>query len=944
MSGKTRTTIGSILTFVGTVVTYAGNPYFIGTALILIGGALTYDGQKRQQREAERRARAGSRAEGIRANYRGTHDHHLLVFGKARVGGKVLDQETSAGADWENQNYHIRIAHSLCHAGGCVGIGDLWLDDTRVPNGAIVGDPTTGMRDVNLATYGTGMVKLRHWLGTAAQGNDAGMPGSAGAATAYCRGMASTHFELIRVNDDEKMRNVFKYGPPVLNVEQLGIRCYDPRLDSTMGGSGTQRANDPLTWGTVGYDNPALWIGTYLIMSESDGGCGEDQLVTDAEWWASVAAAANESDSAISTPGGNIPKYSGAGLVLSSLDHKSVNLQKMLDCMGPKARLVPINGSTSYRLHASAYRAPTATITQDWLADEGYEIDTRPLDEALYNAVRVNYDDPALDYKTIEAPPYTSSTYEAEDGGDRLWSDLTLPGVKHAYRAQYFAQQHHKASRYQATITLTLNMRAMDLEHWETCNIELPGVDLTGRVWRVAFYKDLGTRIQIVFEEDHASIYTVDAFKTPVASGTSGAAYQVPPLPTSITATPVETGIYIKFTPPKLWTYEVIEVHRATLSGGTFSKIGEVPNGGTFFLDRQTDGATYYYKLRSRNRLSVLSAFSAEVNSGSLQSAQNDLDDIPDGVVYGRPRLTALTSGEVDLARSGVINRTADHISEAPTRKWAAESGAQVVTGKSITLLTDRNLGNIADDATYGRTKLTALTSGEVDLSKSGVLNKSADQIAESGARKWAGESGADVTSGKSINVLTDVKTEPQFFTFTQTITATGAGSVTIPAGARTGVIRAWGGCAAGAKSSPDTSNGGGGGGGGSKKNLVFKNTDWGGTISHSVGPGAAGRNTVGSGSDGTASTITSSGLSFTNLNINAGGGQGGTTSAGGAGGGASGGDTNVSGTAGLFGAPGLGGNHASIDSIVPGKGGNGTDGGTSGAGSNGQVSYTWAG
>jgi hypothetical protein len=618
VSGKTRNTIGQVLTFVGAVVSYAGYPY-IGLLIMAAGQGLSYDAAKRLKREAEIRARAGNRSEGVRGNIRGTHDHHLLVFGRTRVGGKVLDQETSAGADWDNQNYHISIAHSLCHAGGCGGILDFWIDDTRIDSSAISGDIYTGLRDVNIPTYGTGIVQLRHWKGTAAQGNDSDFPGAGGAATAYCRGMARTHFKLNRPNDDEKFRNVYKYGPPVLTVEFLGILCYDPRLDTTMGGSGSHRANDPTTWAAS--ENPALCTATYLIMNESDGGCGESVLVTDSAWWASVASAANICDETISTPAGTKTRYTGMGVVLSTADHRKVNIQKLLDCMGPNARLVPVNGGASYRLYAGAYRTPTFSIDEAWLAG-GYTLYTRNQLEAQYNAVRVNYDDFALDYKTIEAPPYTSGTYETEDGGVRTWENLTLAGVTDPHRAQYIAQQMHKRSRYQAMIELTVNLKGMDLELWETGTLELPGVDLAGRVWRLAYYHDQGTEIQLVLEEEHSSIYTVDTFLTANTSGTSGAAFSTPAVPALPSCAAVENGTLITWTPPRFSTVvEVVEIHRADSSGGSFAKIAEVPLGVDRFVDRLETGAAKYYKLRSRSRLYTYSAFTAELNPTTTPSA-----------------------------------------------------------------------------------------------------------------------------------------------------------------------------------------------------------------------------------------------------------------------------------------------------------------------------------
>lgn len=418
-------------------------------------------------------------------------------------------------------------------------------------------------------------------------------------------------------------------------------------------------------------------------------------------------------------------------------------------------------------------------------------------------------------------------------------------------------------------------------------------------------------------------------------------------------------------------------------------------------LDDIADGATY-----GRPLLTRLNAGKPWIDFAEAIHSGKHLDNLADGTTYGRPKLTGLTSGEIDLSKAGVINRTLDNISETATRKHAAESGATVGAKFGVNLQTSggagisdldgvpdgttyklvkataltsgevdlakagvigRNLGNISDDATYGRTKLTGLTSGEVDLSKSGVLNKSADNISESGSRKWAGESGADVTSGKSVNVLTDVKSVAQFFTYTQTITATGSSTITIPTGAKLLVIRAWGAGGGGASVALEASSAGGGGGGaGVKKTVQIKTTDHGQTISYTVGTGGTGRTTTaGDGTAGTATTVTSSGLSFTNLNISAGGGAGGTTAAGGAGGTASGGDTNTSGSGGIFSATSEGGWSAFIDSIggiggyedssgspgeqplspeQPGGGGAGNGAGDGQNGADGMVTFTWSG
>jgi hypothetical protein len=85
----------------------------------------------------------------------------------------------------------------------------------------------------------------------------------------------------------------------------------------------------------------------------------------------------------------------------------------------------------------------------------------------------------------------------------------------------------------------------------------------------------------------------------------------------------------------------------------------------------------------------------------------------------------------VDLSKAGVINKSADNIAEGTTRKWAGESGADITGSHQAATIAGQ--GALA-------------TKGSVDLSTTEVTNKSADHIAEGTTRKWAGESGADIT------------------------------------------------------------------------------------------------------------------------------------------------------------------------------------------------------
>lgn len=71
-----------------------------------------------------------------------------------------------------------------------------------------------------------------------------------------------------------------------------GRRLYDPRKDSTAGGTGSHRLNDPATWEWS--DNPSLALADFL--SNTTYGAGE--LVK----WSSVITAANANDASIGSP------------------------------------------------------------------------------------------------------------------------------------------------------------------------------------------------------------------------------------------------------------------------------------------------------------------------------------------------------------------------------------------------------------------------------------------------------------------------------------------------------------------------------------------------------------------------------------------------------------------------------------------------------------------
>ena len=171
----------------------------------------------------------------------------------------------------------------------------------------------------------------------------------------------------------------------------------------------------------------------------------------------------------------------------------------------------------------------------------------------------------------------------------------------------------------------------------------------------------------------------------------------------------------------------------------------------------------------------------------------------------------------------------------------------------------------------------------------------------------------------------------PTYFVATSSSFVTGtAATVAVPSGAMSCRIRVYGaGAGGGYISTGSTQAGGGGGGAYVEKFVTFISSDWGKVFTYTVGVHGTGRalaSGTGSGTSGTASTVSTTNMNFTNLAISAGGGALGTSTTNGAGGTASGGDQNLNGKTGASqGAGGVAGDgYDDFSGTQAGHGGSG--------------------
>ena len=574
----------------------------------------------------------------ITSNVRGSTETHLIVFGERRVGGKLVQLGLSSSGGSVQDLLWIGIAHSVVHPGGCEGLQGLYVNDEFVPLaslGALDGstDVThTGSGDtpINLA----GQLNIAFYRGTGTQGADAAsVAAGVDTSTDYRRGICWSRLRLRMDSNQARFQQAYPNGIPEFNAVLRGWRCYDPRLDSTAGGSGSQRANNPLTWAWT--RNPALCAATFAIVAVRDGGGGEAATGQD---WASVAAAANICDELISTPAGNQPRYT-CDIVLDTADSRADNLQKILDCMGGSA---PPSGGLR-RYYAAAYRTPTTTIDDTWLRGPVEDTPAQPLD-GIANRIVATFADASNGWADTDTPEFAAASPLDADG-DPLVTTLALPGVTRPYGAQYLAQVALRRARRSASLSLPLNLRGLDVMVEENVLVTLPELGLTNAVYRVAEWRWDGLP-RVLLRADAASDYAPGTFTVPPTPGAvSVGGTAVPAAPLALTAAGISGAVVLNWRSPANTTtpdplIPVYVIERTYEDEATWSEISRV--AGFAYTDATvTPTDTFSYRVRAVNQRGQSGAASNIATAGALQA--------------GGPVATAVQNPGFELAAAGWV-------------------------------------------------------------------------------------------------------------------------------------------------------------------------------------------------------------------------------------------------------------------------------------------------
>lgn len=262
----------------------------------------------------------------------------------------------------------------------------------------------------------------------------------------------------------------YKYKPEVYQAipkamfAARGIALYDPRKDSTAGGSGSHRWANQATWEYS--DNPVVMIynilrGITLPDGETYGlGVSEDRLPA-AVWFGAMADCDDLVDGS--------PRYrAGYEAIMATAEDGGETPMDVIDellkaCSGA---LADVGGSWRIRVGAPAI-AVEAITDDDIIISQPQDLDPYPAITDLVNALKAQYPEPAENWQVKDAPTRYDLAAEAEDG-ERLVKSITLPAVPYGDQVQRLMDAWLKDSRRMRRHTITLPPEYSTLEPLQT--------------------------------------------------------------------------------------------------------------------------------------------------------------------------------------------------------------------------------------------------------------------------------------------------------------------------------------------------------------------------------------------------------------------------------------------------------------------------------------------
>ncbi len=300
-------------------------------------------------------------------------------------------------------------------------------------------------------------------------------------------------------------------------VPGKGALVYDPRLDTTRGGSGAHRVDDQSTWEyNDGVDdigrNPALQILWYLLgwkeaAISGEITCGKGVEPDDIDF-ATFIAAANDYDT--------LGWFSDCVLSMGDTDTKNLSILKA----GCGAVLTDAGGL--YSIHAPIDDTGTVAVSFDESDLSGGRLSYKPSAgmKKEFNSISGLFVDPASQYRSRAYPKVTDASYETADGFKKN-KTRDYQSIQDSDQAQELNRIALNQTRFQGVFRMSVNQKGLVPKHYDVVEVTNALYEFVDKKFRVK-KQGLTSKgfVELELQETDTSVYaagSVDVLPAPPA-------------------------------------------------------------------------------------------------------------------------------------------------------------------------------------------------------------------------------------------------------------------------------------------------------------------------------------------------------------------------------------------------------------------------------------------
>jgi len=550
----------------------------------------------------------------------GTALDHQIIYGKVRVGGARIYDETTG----LNNKYLHRIIAVAGHE--IQSFDEIYINDELAT--------LDGSGNVTSPSKYNGKVRIKLHLGSPDQTADTFLVSESAHWTTEHR-LRGIAYMYIRLAFDA---NVFPNGIPEITTTISGKKVYDPRTSTTV-------------WS----DNPALCLRDYLTSSY---GIAEETANIDD---ALVIAAANVSDQLVGSP--VFKMYVGGEYKIKTVGNTDFTLYGSANnnvgtvfiatgfptdqnesgvvetarytCNGAfttastpydmiNGILTSMDGSLWYaqgkwRMKPAYWTAPVLDLNEDDLRSS-VSVSTRHSRRNNFNTIKGTFRGEESNWQTTDYPQVTNAAFVAADGGQESVADVDLPFTDNSIEARRIARISLERNRQQLIVNASFGLKTLQVQVGDNIRLTNSRFGWDNKefeviAWSFGLTDGLDLQTQMTLRETAESVYDEvdDGVVYERDNTTLLSPFSVPSVGLSVLAVAqvsnqkVSNIAVATVTSSRPEGIDYVEVEYKLSTESTYSSFGQGPLGE--FKVRDLQVADYDFRARAINTFGIKGEF-----------------------------------------------------------------------------------------------------------------------------------------------------------------------------------------------------------------------------------------------------------------------------------------------------------------------------------------------